>query len=93
MNLNYQYSTPETKEQIMTNLVYLLRENEKMKNITAFKLESTLDCSKTNGIRWTFLESILPELNDFLRQKWVEKSLPKNLEEIKKLESKLNTIS
>jgi len=93
MNLNYQYSTPETKEQIMTNLVYLLRENEKMKNITAFKLESTLDCSETNGIRWTFLESILPELNDFLRQKWVEKSLPKNLEEIKKLESKLNTIS
>lgn len=88
-----KYSKPETKEQIMTNLVYLLRENEKMKNITAFKLGNTLDCSEANSIRWTFLESILPELNDFLRKKWTEKALPKNLEEIKKLESKLKDMS
>lgn len=76
----------------MTNLVCLIRENEKMKKINGFKLGVSLDCSQTDGVNWTFLKSILPELNDFLRQQWKEKSLPKNLKEIDRLELMLKDI-
>ena len=86
------YSEPKTKEQIMTNLVYLLRKNNKMKDFKAFDLKGALDCSKTDGVRWTFLESILPELNDFFNQKWKEYQLPINKAEIERLESMLKDV-
>lgn len=83
---------PQTKEDIMENLIYLLNENKKMESIECFKLKSGLDCSETDRIRWTFLESIIPDLNEFVRNKWKEKELKKNLDQIDYLESRLKSM-
>lgn len=85
------YANPETKEEIATNLVYLLRENETMKNFQAFKLGNTLDSSNTDNVRWTFLEKILPKLNTYFNVLWKEEQLQKNEEKIKILEENLKS--
>jgi len=80
------YSEPETEEHFATNLVYLLRENEDMKDFEAFFLGSTLDASRTNGVRWTFLKEIMPKLNEYFLKLWEEgEQLKNNKEEIERL--------
>jgi len=80
------YSEPETKEHFATNLVYLLRENEDMKDFKAFSLGSTVDASKTDGVRWTFLKEIMPKLNEYFLKLWEEgEQLKKNNKEIERL--------
>lgn len=82
----FAYSEPKTEEQIATNLVYLMRENKEMKDFKAFKLGMTFDATKVDGVRWTFVEKILPKLNAYFLKLWEEgEQLKENNKEIKRL--------
>jgi len=85
------YAKPKTKEQVLSNLVYLLRENEEMKNKTAFTLDTYLRCD-TDNVRWKFLEEITPKLNEYFNKLWNESQLKSNELEIKRLEEMLKNI-
>lgn len=83
------YVDPETKEEIATNLVYLLRENEMMENFTALNLGTTVDISNLDSVRWTFLEKAIPKINSYFNELWKESQLVENDKDIKILEAKL----
>lgn len=82
-----QYSNPKTKKELATNLVYLIKENEKMKDFQAFTLRNgSLETLNTCSVRYTFLEKILPELNKLFNELWIRCQLKENEIEIKRLE-------
>ena len=86
------HSNPETKEEIASNLVYLIRENTEMKNFEAFTLSSTLESSNTDSVRWPFLKKVLPELNDVFNKSWEKYQLKENNKEIEILEKRLKSM-
>lgn len=88
-NAFLKYSEPRTKEQITTNLVYLLRENEKMKYINLLDLDTTKNFGLYSDLKWTFLKEAFPKMNEHFRELWKELQLKDNLKEIKRLEGML----
>ena len=86
------YVNPTTKEQLSANLVYLLQEKAKMSTIDLFRLGMTIDASRSAGVRWTFLEKIIPELNAYVRELWVKHQSAGLEEDMKDIETKLKAL-
>ena len=63
-----------------------------MKTIETFTLSDHIEAHKSASINWQFLKDILPDLNEFVRQKWMELRLHENEFQIAKLKSELKKL-